>query len=36
MDKLAESMAKAGMEEKQLVVKRGDYHKGVTAITIVC
>lgn len=33
--KLVESMAQAGREERELAVKRGDYHEGVPAITVV-
>ena len=33
--RLAESMIKAGKEEKHLAEERGDYHNRVPAITVV-
>ena len=30
-----ESMKKAGEEERQLAVQRGDFHQGVPAITVI-
>ena len=33
--KLIDSMAEAGREEKQLAEERGDYHEGVPSITVV-
>ena len=33
--RLQESMAEAGREEKQLAVDRGDYHEGVPLITVI-
>lgn len=32
---LQESMAKAGREEKRLAEKKGSYHEGVPAITVI-
>lgn len=32
---LCESMKKAGEEERQLAVQRGDFHQGVLAITVI-
>ena len=34
-EKLAESMAEVGREEKRLAIERGDYHEGVPAITVI-
>lgn len=34
-EKLVESMAEAGREEKRLAEERGDYHEGVPAITVI-
>ena len=33
--KLIDSMAEAGREEKRLAEERGDYHEGVPSITVV-
>lgn len=33
--RLVESMAEAGKEEKWLAEERGDYHEGIPAITVV-
>lgn len=34
-EKLAESMAEAGREEKRLAQERGSYHEGIPAITVI-
>lgn len=32
---LADSMAEAGKEEKQLAVEQGDFHEAILAITVI-